>query len=305
MTLAFSAIWPALGASGALLTFALGYRMMRSSAAEYLDASDLILLKEERRREAHGRLSLLERMAGRLVPRLRRLIGSAGVGYLQRQIDYAGRPLGVTVDGLLRKMCWWALILLPVAILFIVQGELVGVVLIPIVAILLPLMRIAGQSRRRRESIDRDLPDFLDILAVTVSAGISFRSALSRVIDRFEGAISGEVRLTLDQLAHGASIRVAFSNMERRSGSQAMRSFVTAFLQAEELGAPLAATLNQIAADMRRENAQALRRKAAQAAPRVTLVTSLVLVPAALILVIVGLILGANIDLSGLRDAFS
>jgi tight adherence protein C len=93
--------------------------------------------------------------------------------------------------------------------------------------------------------------------------------------------------------------------MERRSGSQAMRSFVTAFLQAEELGAPLAATLNQIAADMRRENAQALRRRAAQAAPRVTLVTSLVLVPAALILVIVGLILGANIDLGGLRDAFS
>jgi tight adherence protein C len=305
MTFAFSTIWPALGASGALLTFTLGYRMMRSSAAEYLDAADLILLKEERRREAQGRLSLLERLAGRLVPRLRRLIGTAGVGYLQRHIDYAGRPVGVTVDGLLRKMCWWALVLSPVAILFVVQGQLIGVVLIPIVAVLLPLMRIAGQSRRRRESIDRDLPDFLDILAVTVSAGISFRSALSRVIDRFEGAISGEVRLTLDQLAHGASIRVAFSNMERRSGSQAMRSFVTAFLQAEELGAPLAATLNQIAADMRRENAQALRRRAAQAAPRVTLVTSLVLVPAALVLVIVGLILGANIDLSGLRDAFS
>jgi len=305
MTPAFATIWPALGASGALLTFVLGYRMMRANAADYLDAADLILLKEERRREAQGRLSLLERLAGRLVPRLRRLIGTAGVGYLQRQIDYAGRPVGVTVDGLLRKICWWTLVLLPVAIFLVVQGQLIGVALVPVVAILLPLMRISGQSRRRRESIDRDLPDFLDILAVTVSAGISFRSALARVIDRFEGAISSEVRLTLDQLAHGASIRVAFSNMERRSGSQAMRSFVTAFLQAEELGAPLAATLNQIAADMRRENAQALRRRAAQAAPRVTLVTSLVLVPAALILVIVGLILGANIDLGGLRDAFS
>ena len=104
MTLAFATIWPALGASGALLTFVLGYRMMRASAADYLDAADLILLKEERRREAQGRLSLLERLAGRLVPRLRRLIGTAGVGYVQRQIDYAGRPVGVTVDGLLRKI---------------------------------------------------------------------------------------------------------------------------------------------------------------------------------------------------------
>jgi tight adherence protein C len=303
--LTFSTIWPALGATGALVTLLMGYRMMRGSPSEFLDAADLILLMEERRREAAGRVSPLERLAGRLVPRLRSAIGTAAVGYLQRQIDYAGRPVGVTVDGLLRKICWWALILTPVGVLFLVKGEPLGLALLPVVAILLPLMRIAGQSRRRRESIDRDLPDFLDILAVTVSAGISFRSALARVTDRFEGAISSEVRLTLDQLAHGASLRVAFTNMERRTGSSAMRSFVSAFLQAEELGAPLAQTLNQIAVDMRRENAQTLRRHASQTAPRVTLVTSLILVPAALILVIVGLILGSDIDLRAIRDAFS
>ena len=303
--LSFSTIWPALGATGALITFLMGYRMMRRNVSEYLDAADLILLKEERRREAAGRLSPLERIAGRFVPRLRGLIGPAGAGYLQRQIDYAGRPVGVTVDGLLRKICWWGLVLIPVVVLFVIQGQLIGVALVPVVAVMLPLMRIAALSRKRRENIDRDLPDFLDILAVTVSAGISFRSALARVIDRFDGAISDEVRLTLDQLAHGASIRVAFSQMERRSGSQAMRSFVTAFLQAEELGAPLAETLNQIALDMRRENAQTQRRKAAQTAPRVTLVTSLVLVPAALILVVVGLVLGAGIDFGALKDAFS
>jgi tight adherence protein C len=284
VTFTFSTLWPALGASGALLTLALGYAMMRSKAAEYLDAADLILLKEERRREAARRLSPVQRLADRFVPRLRRLIGAGGVAYLQRQIDYAGRPVGVSVDGLLRKICWWLVVLVPVGVLFVVRGQLIGLALIPLVAILLPLMRIAALGRHRRESIDRDLPDFLE---------------------RFEGPISSEVRLTLDQLAHGASIRVAFSNMERRCGSQAMRSFVTALLQAEELGAPLAVTLNQIATDMRRENAQALRRKAAKTAPRVTLVTSLVLVPAALILVIVGLILGANIDLAGLLDAFS
>ena len=303
--LAFSTIWPAIGATGALLTFLLGYRMMRSSASEYLDASDLILLKEERRREAAGRLSLLERVAGQFVPRLRSLIGRQGVGYLQRQIDYAGRPVGVTVDGLLRKVCWWGLLLLPVGVLFVIRGQLLALLLLPAVAVLLPLTRIAGQSRRRRESIDRDLPDFLDIVAVTVSAGISFRSALARVIDRFEGPISEEIRLTLDQLSHGVSLRAAFTSMRQRTGASAMTSFVTAFLQAEELGAPLATTLNQIALDMRRESAQRLRRTAAQTAPRVTLVTSLVLVPATLILLIVGLALGADIDFSGLRDAFS
>lgn len=303
--LTFSTMWPALGATGAVLTFLFGYRMMRGQPSEYLDAADLILLKEERRREAAGRLSPLERLAGTFVPRIRRLIGPGGVAYLQRLIDHAGRPVGVTVDGLIRKMCWWGILLLPAVIVFAFSAFPAAALLVPLVAIFLPLGRIAGQSRRRRESIDQDLPDFLDILAVTVSAGISFRAAMVRVIDRFQGALSDEIRLTLDQLAHGATIRVAFSNMERRTGSQAMHSFVTAFLQAEELGAPLAETLNQIAVDMRRESAQAMRRRAAQTAPRVTLVTSLVMVPATLILVVVGLLIGTNLNLDDLLGSFS
>ncbi len=299
----FSVVWPALGATGALLTFLLGYRMMRGRPSEYLDAADLVLLKEERRREAAGKLSLLERLAGRLVPRLRRLVGPGIVAYLQRLIDQAGRPVGVSVDGLLRRICWWLIVMLPVGIILLFTGMPIGAALVPVVAVFVPLGRIAGTSRRRRDSIDADLPDFLDILAVTVSAGIAFRAAMARVADRFDGALSSEIRLTLDQLGHGASMRVAFSSMEKRTGSAAMHSFVTAFLQAEELGAPLADTLNQIAVDMRRESAQRLRRRAAQTAPRVTLVTSVILVPATLILVIAGLLIGSDLDLGGLLEA--
>ena len=142
--LTFSTVWPALGATGALLTLLLGYRMMRGQPSEYLDAADLILLREERRREAAGRLSLLERFAGRFVPRLRRMIGPGGVSYLQRLINYAGRPIGVTVDGLLRKMVWWAILLLPAVVVFVVGGFPAAALLVPVVAIFLPLGRIAG-----------------------------------------------------------------------------------------------------------------------------------------------------------------
>lgn len=303
--LTFSTWWPAIGATTALLTFLLGYRMMRGKPGEYLDAADLVLLKEERRREASGRLSPLERLAGRFVPGIRRTIGPTAVRFLQRQIDHAGRPVGVTVDGLLRTMCWWLLILLPVAVLFVIRGLYVVLPLLVICAVFLPLARISGEARRRRESIDRDLPDFLDILAVTVTAGIAFRAAMMRVADRFEGPMQYEIRLTLDQLSHGASVRLAFANLDQRSGSSAVHSFVSAFLQAEELGAPLADTLNQIALDMRRDNAQRVRRKAQQTAPRVTLVTSLVFVPATLVLMFVGLYVASGLDLGQLLKSFS
>jgi len=71
--------------------------------------------------------------------------------------------------------------------------------------------------------------------------------------------------------------------MRERNTSESIEEFTTAYLQAEELGAPLVDTLNQIATDMRRASAQRYRQKAAAIAPRVTLLTAVVLVPGALV----------------------
>ncbi|QDP96619.1 type II secretion system F family protein [Microlunatus elymi] len=300
---AVSALWPALGFTAAVLVFILGLRLVRSRPADYLDADDLILLRDERRRA--NRRSPLDLLADPLVPALRRLLGRRGVGYLRRMIDQAGRPEGVTVDRLIRRVAWWIVLMIPVGIMFMINGQWLALPLLPVIVVVVPLMGIAGSARRRREAVDRELPDFLDILAVTVSAGIAFRAALRRVTDRFSGPIAEEVGLTLDQMSHGASLRVAFSGLQERTGSESMRTFVTAFLQAEELGAPLIDTLNQIALDMRRTSAQQARRRAAQIAPRVTLVTSLLMVPAALILLVVGIVVGADIDFGSLFKAFS
>jgi tight adherence protein C len=298
-----STFWPALGMTGALLIFLLGLRLVRSRPADYLDADDLILLREERRRT--NRRSLLDRMADPIVPLIRRLIGRSGVRYLGRLIDQAGRPDGITIDGVLRRICWWAILMVPVVVLFLIAGQFLPLLLIPVVVVMVPTMGLFAQARKRREAIDRDLPDFLDILAVTVSAGIAFRAALRRVTDQFSGPIAEEVGLTLNQINHGAGLRIAFTGLQQRTASAPMRTFVVAFLQSEELGAPLIDTLNQIALDMRRSSAQAARRRAAQVAPRVTLITSLMMVPASLILLVVGILLGANIDFGSIFGAFS
>ncbi|TDT31280.1 type II secretion system F family protein [Naumannella halotolerans] len=302
--LSFSALWPAIGASGAFVMALIGYRMMRGNPSDYLDAEDILLLREQRRRERARGATPLGRLAAKLTPQLRRLIGRRGVEYLQRQIANAGSPADMSVDGLLKSVALWVLIMLPLAILFLARGMIVVAAMLPLLVVFMPLMPLLRRARIRRESIDNDLPDFLDILSVTVSAGIGFRAALSRVADRFRGPLAEEIRLTLDQLGHGAPLRVAFNGLQERTGSVAVRSFVTAFLQSEELGAPLAATLNQIAVDMRRERSQALRKSAAEKAPQVTLITSLFLVPAALLFVVVGLVIGAEIDFAEIFRSF-
>lgn len=82
----------------------------------------------------------------------------------------------------------------------------------------------------------------------------------------------------LYQISNGASVRAAFLSLRRRANSEPLNQFVTAYLQAEELGAPLVDTLNQIATDMRKDAAQRSLQAAHRVEPRITLVTILVLV---------------------------
>ncbi|KQY24362.1 hypothetical protein ASD16_02105 [Cellulomonas sp. Root485] len=288
-----------LAAAGAAVLFMVGYRQMRSDAMDTLAVDDLNLLRGQQRRRAEGELPL-SKLARSQVPRLRRLLGPARLARLQRMIDEAGRPDGLTVDGYLTRTAWWALLTLPLFLMLLLLGNLLLAALALVVPVLLPLAAVSGAQRRRREQIDRDLPDFLDVLAVTVMAGVNFRAALARVAERFEGPLGEEITLTLHQIANGASVRQAFQDLRRRSSSEAVAQFVSALLQSQELGAPLAESLKQIAEDMRRESGQRQRRAAARTAPRVTLVTSLVLVPGALIFIVVGLFLGADVDVASL-----
>jgi tight adherence protein C len=292
----------ALVAASAAVLGLYGYRQMRSDAMGRLAVEDLALLRGRARRKAEGE-SPFQRLARSQVPRLRRLIGPRRVEGLQRRIDEAGRPDGLTVDGYLERTAWWSFLITPVAFLLLIEGNFPMVVLCVAVPVILPLSRLAAAQRKRRERIDRDLPDFLDVLAVTVMAGVSFRAALARVAARFKGPLADEITLTLQQIANGSSVRHAFTELRRRSSSEPVAQFVSALLQSQELGAPLADSLKQIAEDMRRDSAQRQRRAAATTAPKVTLVTSLVLVPGALIFIIVGLYLGSNVDFSTMFGA--
>lgn len=287
-----------LAATSAVLLLA-GLRSVRSDALDTLAADDLRLLRPEQRRRASGDTAL-GKAARRLVPTLRRALGAARLASLERRINEAGRPDGLTLDGFLERISMWLVLMAPLVVLFATQRNVLAMLLSAALPVLLPFGVLSSAHRRRRAAMDRDLPDFLDVLAVTVMAGVNFRQALSRVAVRFPGALADEVQLTLHQIANGASVRDAFTDLRNRSSSEPVGQFVSALLQSQELGAPLAESLQQIAEDMRRDSGQRQRQKAARTSPQVTLVTSLVLVPGALIFIVVGMWLGADIDFSSI-----
>lgn len=139
-------------------------------------------------------------------------------------------------------------------------------------------------ARKRTNEIEKQLPDFLDVLAVTVSAGLGFRRALSRVAETFPGPLSEEFGVALNQMDLGTTRRDAFRQLRDRSHSAPLAQLITAILQAEELGAPLSDALVDIAKDMRQNSAQLARRRAARTVPRIQLAITFLMVPAALML---------------------
>ncbi len=287
---------PGVVAAVAVYLLLRGYRMLRTDPAADLAVEDIAILQgaTQKRARSQGPVSAV---AYRLAPRVRRLLPANAVAFLRRQVDQAGRPEGIDVDSVIARGVMWMLLVSPAVVIFVLQGRWLPVLMALAAILVMPLARLSTLARKRRERIDRDLPDFLDVLAVTVSAGIGFRQALGVVSERFGGPLSEEVTTTLHQITNGASVRSAFRAMRDRNTSESIEEFTTAYLQAEELGAPLVDTLNQIAADMRRASAQRYRQKAAAIAPRVTLLTTVIMVPGAMILLIVGLYIGSDLDL--------
>ena len=81
--------------------------------------------------------------------------------------------------------------------------------------------------------------------------------------------------------------------------SESLSTFIGAQLQAEELGVPLSEALNDIALDMRRSAAQNARRRAARAAPRISLIVTTLIVPGSIVLILASMLLGTDVLDSG------
>ncbi|WP_017569976.1 type II secretion system F family protein [Nocardiopsis halotolerans] len=215
---------------------------------------------------------------------------------IAERIEAAGRPEGLTTERYLRRKAGEVLLYGAVGLLMLAAGNpVIGVVVLAFMGLTDLSLYVQGQERADR--VQSQLPDFLDVLAVTVSAGMSFRAAVARVAESMPGVLSDEFSLALQQMDLGTSRREAFDLLRRRNRNESLSKFVTAIQQAEELGAPLSDTLVAISQDMRRADAQYMRRKAQRMNPRVTMVTAVTLLPGLLILIVGSMFLGTEVDL--------
>lgn len=289
-----------LAALAVVVTALRGVRLLRTDPLEDLSEQDRGLIRETVRakKSETGPISRLADTVGR---ELSPLLGDGYRNVMTAKIIESGRDDYTDFSQFMSMKSKLAVLgAVPALLICLYFGYwFVGLGFV-VVLFFIPDIALWSKASERQQQIEDDLPDFLDVLAVTVSAGLSFRGALERVIERSDGPLSEEMRLTLRQMDVGQSRTEAFQDLRKRTRSESLESFITALLQSEELGAPLTDALNQIALDMRRVTAQRARKKAAQANPKISAVVSLVMVPATMVLIGVGMFFAVDIDFAEL-----
>jgi tight adherence protein C len=130
---------------------------------------------------------------------------------------------------------------------------------------MLPLTIVRRRARRRIDQIDRALPDLVDLLVVTVEAGLGFSGSLRVAADQFAGPLSDELRLTLQEQAMGLSMSDALVHLLRRADTPSMRSFVRSVIQGESLGVSTGTIMRNISVEMRKRRRKAAEERAQKA----------------------------------------
>jgi tight adherence protein C len=142
------------------------------------------------------------------------------------------------------------------------------------------------KMRARREVVRGELPDALDLLAVSVEAGLGFDGAVTKLTEHMTGPLTDEFSLMLSEIRVGESRQVALKKMADRVDAMELSNFVRAVIQADQLGISLARILRVQAADTRSRRQAAAEEKAMKAPIKMLFPTVFFIFPAMFIVVL-------------------
>ncbi len=163
---------------------------------------------------------------------------------------------------------------------------LLAVVLLPAVGVLLPTAWLTRKVEARKAALRKDLPDTLDLLAISVEAGMGFEGAVAIVCQHFRSPLADELHRALREMELGLPRREAFQNLKRRTDVPELSNFVLALLQADALGIPIGRVLRTQAAEMRARRRQWARERAAKLPVKMLVPLVLFIFPSILIVIL-------------------
>ncbi len=247
---------------------------IRVPAATTGVARSLLLIQQLGKTNLHETEPAAESFGDRIVvpamaslARLARRMSPGGtVARLQRQLDLAGNPPAWTSERVLGAKgvgliigCLLAFVLLGDSSFFVTA---LGIAAGAGAGFFLPDLLVYNHAVKRQEKVRLSLAENLDLLTVSVEAGLGFDAALAQVARNGDGPIAAEFFRVLKEMQIGKSRVEAIGGLADRTTVKELKAFVSALVQADRLGVPIAQVLREQAREMRLKRRQLAEEKA-------------------------------------------
>jgi tight adherence protein C len=253
-----------LAATGVLLVFVAlsGGRSMDPVQARL---TQLGTMQARNLEELELQQPLLERTLKPLSRRLggvtQRLTSPRRMLNMDKRLAMACNPGGMrTTDFMALKLVVAVTVAVLAVLVFWLRGDLVlgslGAVVFGALAFFIPDYWLSRRIKGRQNAIVRAIPDTLDLITVSVRAGLSFDGAMAKVVEKTSGPLADEFRRSLAEVRVGKVRRDALRDIVPRTEVPALTNFIGAIVQAEQLGVPIAKVLQVQSEQMRIERRQ-------------------------------------------------
>jgi tight adherence protein C len=234
-----------------------------------------------------ARLKKLERVSEKSVTQriavIEHIVSKERQSRLQQRLIEAGwygvTPLALTMRGI------GALgigLVAALTLMFFFDNGTLGVLIGVFTALVgwrMPSIMLSRALKARKESIQRDLPDFLDLLGSTVQAGLALNAALVQAVDATRGALHEELTSMLAEIRLGRPRADAFNALAERVNEESVTTMVTAIVQAERLGSNLSDVLRELSKETRDRRWLRAEERAAQLPVKMILPMALFMIP--------------------------
>ena len=279
-----------IGASIASTIFAYG---VASAPARQANRFGIRGLKRQRALQ-DSPFALIEPLVRWLGNRISSIIPDGVYASLDRQLVLAGEYLGLTPEEYVASTILGAIVGLVLGGAYAMTGgAAAGAVVFAAAGSLIAYIKVASESERRARDISRGLPYVVDLLALSMSAGLDFPGAVRQVVVRSTNRndrLTEELERILQELSLGRARRVALENFGNRTGVVAAAEFVAAVVQSEQRGNPLAETLTIQAQVSRQRRSMRAEENTARSA-------TMIYLPLALLMVSILLLIGGPLIL--------
>lgn len=210
---------------------------------------------------------------------------------IHMRLFQAGNPLNLSVAEWIgvRLLLTGTGVAIGVFLLGLATGPLTGLAML-LGSLLLgwlgPEFWLSRRIRQRQEEILKQLPSVLDILTVSVEAGLGFDQAMSRVADKMQGPLADEFNRALHEIQYGSPRATALQRLADRAGVDPVKLFVSAVIQADRLGIGLAQVLRVQSADVRRRRRMDAEERAMKAPVKMLFPLVLFVFPALFVIIL-------------------